>query len=144
MDLDVEIKKLREDAQIPRYNKPGDSGFDFVLLEDALIEPGETKILPTGLAFAIPEGYELQIRLRSGYAAKTSLYLPNAPGTVDSGYRGEVGIILRNGGSAPFLARKGDRIAQGVIAPVIRANLIETDDLDESERGASGFGASGA
>lgn len=134
---------MRSEAEIPRYHKPGDAGFDLACAEDTLVGPGETKILPTGLAFAIPDGFEMQIRLRSGYAAKTSLYIPNAPGTIDSGYRGEVGIIIHNAGSAPFLARKGDRIAQGVIAPVARAIFEMTDELPPSERGAAGFGSGG-
>ena len=100
--------------------------------------------MPTGLAFAIPEGFEMQIRLRSSAALKTPLILANAPGTIDSGYRGEVGIIVRNLSGEDFLVKAGARIAQGVIAPAPRAVFVEMDELPGSERGEGGFGSTGS
>lgn len=142
--LDIQIKKLHPDAIIPVYRKPGDAGFDFHVVEDVLIPPGEARLLPTGLAVAIPPGYELQIRLRSGAALTTPLILPNAPATVDSGYRGELGIIARNLGNKAWLVKKGERIAQGVLAQVLTARFSVTDSLPPSERGASGYGSTGS
>lgn len=140
----LKIKKLRPDARLPEYKKAGDAGFDLHCLEEVLVGPGQTAILPTGLAFAIPDGYEMQIRLRSGAALKTPLIIPNAPGTIDSGYRGEVGVIVRNLSEKSFRVGKGERIAQGVIAPVARAEFQEEGELPESERGGGGFGSTGA
>lgn len=140
----VSIKKLHPDAIMPVYKKKGDAGFDLHTIEDVEVPPRGTAILPTGLAFAMPEGFEMQIRMRSGAAFKTPLFIPNAPGTIDSGYRGEVGIIVRNASSAPFMVRKGERIAQGVIAPVYLAEFSEAAFLPDSERGAAGFGSTGA
>lgn len=141
--IDVQIKKLRPDAIIPQYRQPGDSGFDFYIVEDVLIPPGEAKILPTGLAVAIPEGFEIQIRLRSSVGLNTPLVLPNAPATIDSGYRGELGIIARNLGSETWLVKKGERIAQGVLAPVFSAKFIESRALPPSARGSGGYGSTG-
>lgn len=137
------VKRLHPDAILPVYACAGDSGFDLHCLEDTLLAPEQTAIIRTGLAFQIPEGFEMQIRMRSGSALKLPLFLPNAPGTIDSGYRGEVGIIVRNLGREPCMLRKGQRIAQGVIVPVARAEIVEMDFLDESIRGEKGFGSSG-
>lgn len=142
--LAVQIRRLHSDARIPEYKHPGDAGFDFYAVEDVTIPANGVKILPTGLAMAIPQGFELQIRLRSGVALNSPLILPNAPATVDSGYRGELGIIVRNLGNQPFLVRKGERIAQGVIARVWHAQFQESDNLPESERGAGGYGSTGS
>lgn len=175
--MSVKIKRLHEDAVIPRYAHEGDSGFDLVAVEDVLVEPGETVKVPIGLAFEIPRGYELQIRPRSGITSKTKLRVQF--GTVDSPYRGEVSVTVDNIGYpsmfinetymelafdydfAPkhidgghptnydyaqantYLIRKGDRIAQGVIAPVAHATFEEVDELGETERGTGGFGSSG-
>lgn len=164
----VKIKKLREDAVIPRYARAMDAGFDLVAVEDVIIAPGESAKIPTGLAFALPEGYELQVRPRSGIGAKTKLRLSNAPGTVDAGYRGEVCVLMDNirfpsrqmghvcldaseqevtveqeVDRHSYLIRKGDRIAQGVIAQVPQALFEVVDELDETERGSGGFGSSG-
>lgn len=139
----VLIRRLRPDAVIPEYRRRGDAGFDFHSVEDVDIPPGEARLLPTGLAVAIPEGYEIQIRLRSGVALNRPLILPNAPATVDSGYRGELGIIVRNLGKENCRIQKGERIAQGVLARVFRADFQETDELPESERGEGGYGSTG-
>ena len=158
--MKVKIKKLHPDAVIPEYAKPGDSGFDFVALEDTKIYPGQTKLVKTGIAVEIPEGFELQVRPRSGTSLKTPLRVANAPGTVDSGYRGECCVILTNttgiekhavvqdeqavivGGEIQYI-KKGDRIAQGVICPVIRAEFEVVEELSNSERGVGGFGSTG-
>ncbi|PEU21347.1 deoxyuridine 5'-triphosphate nucleotidohydrolase [Bacillus wiedmannii] len=165
----VKVKRLHEDAVIPKYAKPGDSGFDLVAVEDVIIEPGETKVIPTGLAFEIPNGYEMQVRPRSGISRKTKLRV--VLGTIDSGYRGEVGVIVDNASiieyaSQPrFVAavlagdgdfnitkpvkyetikiRKGDRIAQGVLAAVGHTTFEEVEELSESERGEDGYGSTG-
>ncbi|MED4399804.1 dUTP diphosphatase [Metabacillus fastidiosus] len=139
--MNVKIKRLSEHAVIPKYAKQGDSGFDLVAVEDVLIKPGETRKVPLGLAFEIPEGYELQIRPRSGITSKTKLRVQF--GTVDAGYRGEIAAIVDNIGNDLAKVQKGDRIAQGVIAPVIKATFEETDELSESERGDKGFGFTG-
>ena len=143
--LRVKIKKLHEDAVIPQYQSKGAAGFDFHALEDIEIAPRQTKLVKTGLSFEIPEGYELQVRPRSGMSLKTKMRVANTPGTVDSDYRGEICIIMENVGllgSLPYEIKKGDRVAQGVICPVYQAVFIE-DDLSETERGEGAFGSSG-
>jgi len=165
MQLRVKIKRLK-DVELPKYAKPGDSGFDLVAAEDIIIEPTETQIVPTGLSFEIPPGFELQVRPRSGISFRTELLV--ILGTVDSSYRGEVGVITRNSRSligtmtdymrtiddefnqvdglhpeGAYIIRKGDRIAQGVIAPVVTAHFVEVDELSDSERGVGGFGSTG-
>ncbi|KQL49372.1 deoxyuridine 5'-triphosphate nucleotidohydrolase [Brevibacillus choshinensis] len=164
----VKIKKLHPDAVIPQYARAMDAGFDLVAVEDVIIAPGQSAKVPTGLAFALPEGFELQVRPRSGISAKTKLRLSNSPGTVDAGYRGEVCVLVDNiripsqertnvcldasekettveqvVDSNSYLIKKGDRIAQGVIAIVPIALFEVVDELDETERGAGGFGSSG-
>lgn len=141
--MDVQIKKLRPDAKCPRYQRNGDAGFDFHCVEETIVPPHSAAILPTGLAIAVPRGYELQIRLRSGAALETPLIVANAPGTIDSGYRGEIGIIVRNLSERPWVVEKGARVAQGVVAPVCAARFIEVEELPPSERGAGGFGSTG-
>ena len=146
MNLRTKIKRVK-DVELPKYAKPGDSGFDLVAAEDTIIWPGETKVVPTGLAFEIPSGYELQVRPRSGITRNTKLRV--VLGTVDSGYRGEVGVLVDNTESPISLnmqahvIEKGTRIAQGVIAPVITAHFEEVDVLSNSERGVGGFGSTG-
>ena len=134
----------------PTYQKIGDSGFDFManLPEGEMIVVGPLKraLIPTGLHFQIPIGFELQVRPRSGLALKNGITVLNTPGTVDSGYRGEIKIILYNTDEAPFVVRNGDRIAQGVIAPVQftkTTKFIRVNNLDESDRGTGGFGSTG-
>ena len=136
---------IYKDAVIPQYQSKGAAGFDFHALEDIEIGPRQTKLVKTGLSFEIPEGYELQVRPRSGMSLKTKIRVANSPGTVDSDYRGEICIIMENVGllgSLPYEIKKGDRVAQGVICPVYQAVFIE-DDLSETERGEGAFGSSG-
>ncbi|PEL97678.1 dUTP diphosphatase [Bacillus wiedmannii] len=146
MNLRVKIKRVK-DVKLPKYAKPGDSGFDLVAAEDTIIWPGETKVVPTGLAFEIPPEYELQVRPRSGISRNTKLRV--ILGTVDSGFRGEVGVIVdnteRNLGvnMKARIIERGTRIAQGVIAPVETAHFVEVDELSDSERGVGGFGSTG-
>ncbi|MED3353135.1 dUTP diphosphatase, partial [Bacillus thuringiensis] len=136
MNLRVKIKRLR-DVELPKYARPGDSGFDLVAAEDTIIWPGETKIVQTGLAFEIPPGYELQVRPRSGMTRNTKLRV--VLGTVDSGYRGEVGVLVDNieipkaANMQASVIEKGTRIAQGVIAPMETSNFVELDELSESK-----------
>lgn len=140
----VKVKRLRADAVIPEYATPGAAGFDLAAVEDVVIAPGETKLVPTGIAVEIPWGYEMQIRPRSGFSLKTPLRIANAPGTIDSDFRGEVKIIVTNTSeNKGFYIKKGDRIAQGVIAPVMRAVFEEADDFSETDRGDGGFGSTG-
>ena len=144
----VLFKKLHPDAQIPCYQSVGASGFDLASIEDITIHPGETVIIRTGLACQIPEGWEMQIRPRSGIAAKTPLLMKNAPGTIDCDYLGEVGIIMHclevgNTGNRPCKINKGDRIAQGVIAPAVQATIMVTAELTKTVRGHGGYGHTG-
>lgn len=143
MTEEIKIQKLREDAEIPHYRHPGDSGFDLCTVEDVTIPAHGVKILPTGLAMAVPQGLELQLRMRSSASLNTPLIIPNAPGTVDAGYRGEIGIIVRNLSDKPFTVKKGERIAQGIIAPVIKASFVQCDQLPSSERGQASYGSTG-
>ena len=111
--------------------------------EPVVLRPGEIKLIPTGLAVAVPTGYEAQIRPRSGLALKHGIGMVNSPGTIDSDYRGEIGIIMINWGTDPFTIKRGDRVAQMMIAKVCRATVIEVNRLDDSKRGEKGFGHSG-
>jgi len=121
------------------------AGIDLMAcLEDNVeLAPGEYRMIPTGLKMAIPEGYEGQVRPRSGLAAKFGITVLNSPGTIDADYRGEIGVILINHGFEPYTIANGDRIAQLVIAPVVKVELLETAELDETERGEGGFGSTG-
>ena len=143
MTMTVSFKRISPDASLPSYARPGDAGMDLKSAEDAVVEPGARLLVHTGLAMALPEGYEAQVRPRSGLALKHGITVLNTPGTIDEGYRGEVGVILFNTGDTAFKIAKGDRIAQLVIAPVTRARIVETDDLGSTERGAGGFGSTG-
>ena len=133
--------------EIPRYMSAGAAGVDLQAAlaagEDLSLEPGKTAMVPTGLAIALPEGYEAQIRPRSGLAAKHGVTVLNSPGTIDADYRGEVKVILINHGEAPFTIRRGDRIAQMVVAPVIAVLFEEKETLDDTARGEKGHGSSG-
>lgn len=169
-DLSVKIKRLHPDAVIPQYAHEGDAGFDLVAAADVIIEPGETALIPTGIAVELPPGYELQVRPRSGIILRTKLRVQL--GTVDSNYRGEIGVIVDNAFSVDeedrhdfyneiltisgdtvrvddkkpygtYIIRKGNRIAQAVIAPVVTANFVEVDELSDTARGESGFGSTG-
>lgn len=135
--------KLNLLANIPKYAHNGDAGFDFESIEKTTIEPGKWKLIKTGLAVILPNQVELQIRSRSGLALKKGISVLNAPGTIDSGYRGEIGIILMNNSSEPFNIEIGDRIAQGVLNWIPNFIIQETKVLDTTERGSGGFGSTG-
>ena len=144
----IRFVKLRPGALAPRYMSAGAAGLDLASAADEAIEiaPGGRAAVPTGLAFEIPPGFEGQVRPRSGLARKFGIGLPNAPGTIDSDYRGEVAVLLVNLGSEPFVVKPGDRVAQLVIAPVVIAELeevAEVTDLLETVRGGGGFGHTG-
>lgn len=142
----INIKVVaKEGAKLPLYKTSGAAGADIcALLEKPLvIENGKSAMVPTGLFFEIPEGYEVQIRPRSGLAAKNGVTVLNTPGTIDSDYRGEINVILINLGDKPFTVNNGDRIAQMLVAPVIQAEFSVVTSLDETERGAGGFGSTG-
>ena len=143
----IQIKRLPhgEGLDLPAYETAGSAGMDLrAAVEDILsLAPGERALVPTGLSMAIPQGYEAQVRPRSGLALKSGITCLNTPGTIDADYRGEVGVILINHSSESFEIKRGDRIAQMVIAPVTQAQLIEVSELDETVRGAGGFGSSG-
>jgi len=142
-EIPVNIKKLNDLAVIPQYQTSGAAGFDLHSTEEVVIMPGDTHLVSTGLAFAVPERFELQVRPRSGLSAKTKLRVANSPGTVDSDYRGEVKIILTNTGHVPSVIKVGDRVAQGVLCPVYRADFKVVDELDETSRGSGGIGSTG-
>ncbi len=142
----IEIKCVASSgAVLPSYQTSGAAGSDICafLTNDEVLKAGERKIIPTGLRFAIPQGYEIQVRPRSGLAAKNGVTVLNTPGTIDSDYRGEVKVILINTSDQDFVIHNGDRIAQIVVAPVTRGIFVQSEDLDETERGSGGFGSTG-
>lgn len=142
----INIKVVaKEGAKLPLYKTSGAAGADIcALLEKPLvIESGKSAMVPTGLFFEIPQGYEVQIRPRSGLAAKNGVTVLNTPGTIDSDYRGEINVILINLGNKPFTVNSGDRIAQMLVAPVTQADFSIVSSLEETERGAGGFGSTG-
>ena len=141
-----EIKCVAKDGvAVPSYETSGAAGADVraFLNEPVVIPVGKRAMIPTGLFFAIPEGFEIQVSPRSGLAAKNGVTVLNTPGTIDSDYRGEVKVILINLGDADFTVNNGDRIAQLIVAPVTQGIFVKTDKLDETERGAGGFGSTG-
>lgn len=141
--MNINVKKLHEDAVIPTYATAGSAGFDLYALEATVVDPGETTLIRTGLAFGIPEGYEVQIRPRSGLSLKTKLRVVNAPGTVDQDYIDEVKVIMENTRDIHTeRIEKHQRIAQGVLKPVPRATFTEVAEIDETER-TGGFGSTG-
>lgn len=163
MSVEIYIEVCREGAVLPRYSNPGDAGMDIFAAEDAIIRPGETVVVPTGLKLAIPEGYEIQIRPRSGISLNTPLRISNSPGTIDSGYRNELGIIITNTSSVccynqeellsleskgnifgTYKIKQGDRIAQMVLQVVPRIKLVKVNSVKEIgiDRGG-GFGSTG-
>lgn len=145
-NIEVKIVKLNPDAIIPQYAHPTDAGADVCAVEEITIEPGETKIVKTGIAVAIPAGYEIQVRPRSGLSLKSGLRIANAPGTIDADYRGEIGIIMTNTKDIPYVIDKGMKIAQLVIAPTPKIKWREVatiDELGETSRGAGGYGSTG-
>ena len=139
------IKRLSKEVPLPKYETNGSSGMDLAanIKTNIDIDPGETAIIPTGLALSIPKGFEVQIRPRSGLAAKQKISVLNTPGTIDADYRGEIKVILINLGQQSFKVEKGLRIAQMVVCPVMQAQLKEVDNLNETERGEGGFGSTG-
>ena len=143
--IPVMVKRLPHFAglTLPAYATGGAAGMDVLAAEDVTLAPGERWPVATGIAVAIPHGYEIQVRPRSGLALKYGIGVPNTPGTIDSDYRGELKVILINHGQTPFEVRRGDRIAQLVLAPVVRASWLKVDELDETARGAGGFGSTG-
>ena len=162
MSTTINIPVINKSSnELPKYAHKGDAGFDLrANVEEIkndnylfnaikfnattiILNPGGRVLIPTGLYMAIPEGYELQIRPRSGLALKYGITVVNTPGTIDAIYRGNIGVILKNDGTEPFIIEQGDRIAQGVLNKVEEANLIETDSLDETDRSDSGYGKSG-
>ena len=132
-----------KDFPLPEYATPASAGVDLRASEARVIPPGGRALVPTGLRIALPEGYEAQVRPRSGLALKHGVTLPNSPGTIDADYRGEIGVILMNLGQEPFIVEPGDRIAQMVVAPVARVAWSEAEALDATERGEGGFGSTG-
>ena len=142
---EILIKRLSDKVVLPKYETEGSSGLDLAahINESIEIKPGSTAIIPTGLAVSIPKNFEIQIRPRSGLAAKNQISVLNTPGTVDSDYRGELKVILINLGAKSFLVENGARIAQMVLCPIFRANLKEVKTLDDTERGSGGFGSTG-
>jgi|TARA_B100000035_G_scaffold210723_1_gene180358 dUTP pyrophosphatase len=141
----VLIKKLNPKAKLPSYKTSGSSGMDLMaLIDDTLtIKPNQSVLVPTGLSIAIPDDTEVQIRPRSGLAAKSNISVLNTPGTIDSDYRGELKIILINHGKEDFLINNGDRIAQMILMPVLKIEFEEVEDLPETIRGSGGFGSTG-
>jgi len=143
----VQVKRRRgcEDLPLPRYMSEGASGMDLLAAveEDVCLAPGEVRLIPTGIHIALPGGYEAQVRPRSGLALKHGVTVLNAPGTVDSDYRAEVGVILINLGREPFVVRRGMRVAQLVVARACRAELVEVSELDTTARQHGGFGSTG-
>lgn len=141
----VQVKRLPHGhgLDLPRYATTGSAGMDVLSAEQLSLKPGQRHAVATGLALAIPAGFEIQVRPRSGLALKHGITVPNTPGTIDSDYRGELKIILINLGDESFAIERGDRIAQLVLAPVVQAAWSEVDELDETTRGDGGFGSTG-
>ena len=142
---EILIKRLSDKVVMPKYETEGSSGLDLAahINESVEIKPGSTAIIPTGLAVSIPKNFEIQIRPRSGLAAKSHISVLNTPGTIDADYRGELKVILINLGAKSFLVENGARIAQMVLCPIIKANLKEVKTLEDTKRGSGGFGSTG-
>jgi len=142
---EILVKKLFKEVNLPKYETNGSSGLDLEAFVDSEItlKPGERKLIPTGISIAMPDNFEVQIRPRSGLAYKNGISVVNTPGTIDADYRGEIKVLLINLGQENFVIKKFQRIAQMVICPIIKAKLIETDDLPNSIRGTGGFGSTG-
>ena len=143
----IRIRRLDscKDVPLPEYETEGASGMDLRAAVEGkvVLNPGEVRLIPTGLVVSIPRGYEAQIRPRSGLALKYGVGMVNSPGTIDSDYRGEIGLVMINWGQAPFVIQRGDRVAQMVISKVTRAEFSEVNDLESTKRGEKGFGHSG-
>lgn len=137
------VEKIDKSAELPKYAHPGDAGMDVCSNEDTFVPPNNWKLIKTGIKVAVPDGFEMQVRPRSGLALKHGITVLNTPGTIDSGYIGEVGVILMNHSDQEFLVKKGDRIAQLVIAPVVSVRIREGEVDKVTERGEGGFGSTG-
>jgi dUTP pyrophosphatase len=146
-EITISIKRLKgnNDIPLPSYMTDHSAGMDvYAAVEhEEVILPGEWKLIPTGITIALPEGYEAHLRPRSGLALRNGITLLNSPGTIDADYRGEIGIIVINHGTEPFIARRGDRVAQMIVNRVCRISWNESDDLDATKRGGGGFGHTG-
>ena len=142
---EILIKRLSKNIPLPKYETDGSSGMDIAanVEKNIEIEPGKSEIIPTGLAISIPKNFEIQIRPRSGLAAKNQISILNTPGTIDADYRGELKIILINLGNKNFVVEKGLRIAQMILCPVVKANIKEVETLESTKRGSGGFGSTG-
>ena len=142
---EILIKRLSREVPLPKYETDGSSGLDLAAFIEKNIEikPGKSKIIPTGLAIAIPKNFEIQIRPRSGLAAKNQISVLNTPGTIDADYRGELKVILINLGDKSFFVEKGLRVAQMVLCPIVKAKLKEVESLEDTKRGSDGFGSTG-
>ena len=141
--MKISVRRLDADLPLPAYATTGAAGLDLRAAENATLKPSQRILMPTGMAIALPEGYEAQVRARSGLAVKHGVTVLNAPGTIDSDYRGEIKVPLINLGTDDFVITRGDRIAQMVVAPVARVELVELAQLDDTTRAAGGFGSSG-
>ena len=141
--MKVLFRRIDPTAKLPEYAHPGDAGMDVFSVEDVVLPPGGRALVRTGLVMQLPPDAEAQVRPRSGLALKHGVTVLNAPGTIDAGYRGEVGVILVNHGEQPFSVERGMKVAQIVVAPVVRAEIAETDETDATARGAGGFGSTG-
>jgi dUTP pyrophosphatase len=141
--MKLRVKKLVDDAILPKYAHPGDAGLDLFAVAECTLEPGITGLVKTGISMELPEGTEAQVRPRSGLALKHSVTVLNSPGTIDEGYRGEVGVIMINHGQEPFHIEKGMKIAQMLVKPVFTVDVEEADELSDTSRGEGGFGSTG-
>jgi len=141
--VEIKIKRLNPEAVMPHYVHKGDAGMDVYSTEDVSLAQGEIKLVSTGLSFEIPEQYEIQVRPKSGLALNHGITLTNSPGTLDSCYRGELGVIMQNEGKADYQIKKGEKIAQIVVARYEQAEIKEVEELSETSRGEGGFGSTG-
>jgi dUTP pyrophosphatase len=143
MNLILRVQKINDNAILPEYASPGDSGLDLFSVEEKVIPVGKSALVKTGIKIELPVGHEAQVRPRSGLALKNGITVLNTPGTIDEGYRGEIGVILMNHGDQPFSIRPGMKIAQMVICPVTTVNVASVSSLSETQRGEGGFGSTG-
>ncbi len=139
----IRVKKIKDNAVTPHYEHDGDAGMDLYAVEDFTLRPGQRELIPTGFQVEVPNGYEMQIRPKSGLALKHGITVLNTPGTVDSCYRGEVGVIMLNASDRDYEVKVGEKVAQAVIAKVEKAVIEEVEDLTQTQRGSGGFGSTG-
>lgn len=141
--MEVKVKRINEEAKLPEYAHESDAGMDLFSVEEKIIDAGQTALIKTGIIIELPVNTEAQVRPRSGLALKNSITVLNTPGTIDEGYRGEIGVILINHGKFPFKVEKQMKIAQMVIKPVIRVSIKEVKEVSSSDRNSGGFGSTG-